>query len=446
MSLSYARGAPVSVQVFSWVFLIRPPLQDEVPEIQALLATLRRRWGRLAVSYLVFITVLVVPGVLRDRDPTYTAAAIVLPHLLLYVVVSASLNIWAGFRINLGNMGKVWTANARRRKESVATVGILFSVGLVVGPFSGAFGDRFRSAVHQWLDDTLTRTVIGFLLVVLLLGLPELLARLRLQQHTMSLQLAEAQTAQERLARVTAESELRLLQAQVEPHFLYNTLANLRFLVQAGSSDALRMTDALIDYLRTSVPDMRAQQVTLGREVDHARHYLDIMQMRMAGRLHYTIDVPAELRDVALPPLVLLTLVENAVKHGIAPLVEGGRIALGARADGERVVITVDDDGTGLQTGAAPPTPAGHGGTGLSNITARLALMYGDSADLQLVAAKPRGTRAVLRLPLLAPQVNTASVEVEVLVLSDHKDKATVPAAASVLPATAPRPTMERPA
>ena len=191
---------------------------------------------------------------------------------------------------------------------------------------------------------------------------------------------------------------------------------------------------------------MRAQQVTLGRVADHARHYLDIMQMRMAGRLHYTIDVPAELRDVALPPLVLLTLVENAVKHGIAPLVEGGRISLGAHADGERVVITVDDDGAGLQTGAAPPTPAGHGGTGLSNITARLALMYGNSADLQLVAAEPRGTRAVLRLPLLAPQVNTAGVEVEVLVLSDHKDKATVPAAGSVLPATAPRPTMERPA
>ncbi|MFN9806044.1 MAG: sensor histidine kinase, partial [Betaproteobacteria bacterium] len=436
MSLSYARGAPVSVQVFSWVFLIRPPLQDEVPEIQSLLATLRRRWGRLAVSYLVFITVLVVPGVLRDRDPTYTAAAIVLPHLLLYVVVSASLNIWAGFRINLGNMGKVWTANARRRKESIATVGILFSVGLVVGPFSGAFGDRFRSAVHQWLDDTLTRTVIGFLLVVLLLGLPELLARLRLQQHTMSLQLAEAQTAQERLARVTAESELRLLQAQVEPHFLYNTLANLRFLVQTGSADALRMTDALIDYLRTSVPDMRAQQVTLGREIEHARHYLDIMQMRMGGRLDYAIQVPVELRDVALPPLVLLTLVENAVKHGIAPLVEGGRITLSVRADGDMVIVSVADDGVGLQAGAATPAPAGNGGTGLSNIRARLALVYGGSAELQVTAAEPRGPRALRRGPRLAPQANTAHVAVEVLMLNEEKDTAAGPAADAALPST----------
>lgn len=444
MSLSFARSAPVSVQVFSWVFLVRPPLQDEVPEIQALLATARRRWGWIAVIYLVFVAVLVVPGLMRERAPGYATAAVVLPHLLLYVVASLGISTWAGFRINMTTaVGASWE---NRRRLGIVLMAPSITAGLAAGLLVAIWApDSECNAVCRWLEDTITPLSAGLFVALLLLGVSELVAKMRQQQHAMSLQLAESQTAQERLARVTAESELRLLQAQVEPHFLYNTLANLRFLVQSGSADALRMTDALIDYLRTSVPDMRAQQVTLGREVDHARHYLDIMQMRMAGRLDYKIDVPAELRDVALPPLVLLTLVENAVKHGIAPLVEGGRIALGARADSERVVITVDDDGTGLQTGAAPPTPAGHGGTGLSNISARLALVYGSAAELQLTAAEPRGTRAVLRLPRLAPQANTANVEVAVLVLNDEKETAAVHAAVSALSATARRPTMERP-
>jgi signal transduction histidine kinase len=445
MSLSFARNAPMSVQIFCWAFLVRPPLQDEVPEVQALLASLRKRWRWLAGIYLVFLAVLVLPGVLRERGADYTIAAVTLPHLLLLLMLSLSLTMWAGFRINLGNVGKVYLQN-RRRWSAAISIAVLFAMGFFAGLFGGDVHDRVRVATRAWLDDTLTPAAVGFLLIVMVLALPELVARMRQQQHALSLRLAEAQTAQERLARVTAESELRLLQAQVEPHFLYNTLANLRFLVQTGSPDALRMTDALIEYLQTSVPDMRAQQVTLGREADHARHYLDIMQMRMAGRLHYTIDVPAELRDVALPPLVLLTLVENAVKHGIAPLVEGGRISLGAHAEGERVVITVDDDGAGLQTGVAPSTPAGHGGTGLSNISARLALVYGGSAELQLTAAEPRGTRAVLRLPRLAPQASTANVEVEVLVLTEDKDTAAGPPADSALPATLPRPTTERPA
>jgi sensor histidine kinase YesM len=258
-------------------------------------------------------------------------------------------------------------------------------------------------------------------------------ALLRGRQQALSLQLLQAQATQELLARVTAESEMRLLQAQVEPHFLYNTLANLRFLVQSGSPDALRMTDALIDYLRTSGPDMRAQQVALGREVDHARHYLDIMQMRMAGRLRYTIDVPPPLREVEIPPLVLLTLVENAVKHGLAPRVEGGSVALRAWAEGDRVVVTVEDDGTGLPgaavTPAAAAAAAGSGGPGLANVRARLALVYYEEADLQLTAAVPQGTCATLRLPRSGPAARPASLKVVVVVEQKPKDASAAPAA-----------------
>ena len=439
MSLQFARRAPVGIQVFCWMLLVRPPLQDEVPELQALMAQLRRRWAWLAAGYLVFVGALVLPGLLRDRGAAYSTVAVVLPHLLLYFAVGSAVQTWVGFRLNLGSFPEMMRAN--RRRWALAASGGALAVTLVA--VSALRNTRWDDAARSWLHDTLTPGAVAVVLLVLAVGLPELVARLRGRQQDLALQLLQAQAAQERLARVTAESEMRLLQAQVEPHFLYNTLANLRFLVQSGSPDALRMTDALIDYLRTSVPDMRAQQVALGREVDHAQHYLDIMQMRMAGRLRYTIDVPPPLREVALPPLVLLTLVENAVKHGIAPQVEGGSVVLRARAEGDRVVVTVEDDGAGLQGAVAAEavagSPAGSRGTGLANVRARLALVYDEEAELQLVAAAPRGTCATLRLPRSGPVARPASLEVVVLVEEKRRDGAAAPAAPGALaPPAAP--------
>ena len=494
MSLSFARGAPLSVQVFSWAFLIRPPLQQEVPELQALLAALRRRWGWVAGLYLVFVAVLVLPGLMRERGPGYATAAVVLPHLLLYVVASLGISTWAGFRINMTTAVDIptwaWasfriditTADGaggnNRRRWGIVLMAPSIAAGLIVGLLVAFWApDQECNAACRWLEDTITPLSAGLFVVLLLLGVSELVANMRQQQHAMSLQLAEAQTAQERLARVTAESELRLLQAQVEPHFLYNTLANLRFLVQTGSPDALRMTDALIDYLQTSVPDMRAQQVTLGREADHARHYLEIMRMRMGGRLQYAIDVPLALRDFALPPLVLLTLVENAVKHGIAPLVEGGSIRLSAATQGDDVIVEVADDGAGIGTlaeggsiqlgstdedsdlvvaiasdgnepmpgapasaaacqGARPP--AAPGGTGLRNVAARLVLAYGERAELLLTNNTPRGTRAALRLP--ASGMSPDSAAVQIMVLAEEDSQAPTPPAATAAPDAPARP------
>jgi signal transduction histidine kinase len=425
MSLQFDRQAPPTIQAASWLLLLRPPLSEEVPELQALLAWLRQRWAWLVSGYLVFFAALVLPGLLRDRGSDYSTVAVVLPHLVLFIAVNSAMEMWVGFRVNLANLQQVLRVN-RGRRALAPMVGVIVMLVLA----SAALADsRWDAAARAWLQDTMAPSVAALLLLALLVGLPELVARLRVRQHDLSLQLLQAQATQERLARVTAESEMRLLQAQVEPHFLYNTLANLRFLVQSGSPDALRMTDALIDYLRTSVPDMRAQQVPLGREVDHARHFLDIMQMRMAGRLRYTIDVPPPLREVALPPLVLLTLVENAVKHGVAPQVEGGSVSLRARAEGSRVVVAVEDDGAGLpDAAAAVESPAGSGGTGLANVRARLALVYDEEADLQLTAAVPRGTCATLRLPLTGPLARPASLEVVVVVEEKRRDGTAAPA------------------
>jgi LytS/YehU family sensor histidine kinase len=177
---------------------------------------------------------------------------------------------------------------------------------------------------------------------------------------------------------------------------------------------------------------MRAQQVTLGREADHARHYLEIMRMRMGGRLQYAIDVPLALRDFALPPLVLLTLVENAVKHGIAPLVQGGSIRLSAATQGDDVIVEVADDGAGIGTLAEG------GSIQLGSTDEDSDLVGGERAELLLTNNTPRGTRAALRLP--ASGMSPDSAAVQIMVLAEEDSQAPTPPAATAAPDAPARP------
>ena len=228
---------------------------------------------------------------------------------------------------------------------------------------------------------------LGFLLAGLLVGV----AHLRLREAEQAALRLEAEAERERLARQGAQAELKLLQAQVEPHFLFNTLSNLRYLVQTGSRDALPMLDHLIHYLRTALPEIRTDTSTLGREVELARAYLEIMKLRMGGALEFEIDLPAAIGSHPLPPLMVMTLVENAIKHGVAPLGKG-RIVLRARESGGTMRIEVEDDGRGLAG------PIGRG-VGLGNIRERLRALHGERARLELKAREPRGTVAAIEVP-----------------------------------------------
>jgi hypothetical protein len=400
--------APAAVRWFSRLLFFRLPLADEVADFAAAIAWLRRRWLWVAAGYLVYVALLVVPGLLRERGGWYTAMAIIVPHLVLYLTAMMVAYSWVGYRINLGNLKQFLPKDGRPRRDKVRKLILIACIsgvlGGVVGYMTGGSVKREGQAKGVWADaaqafgqwnrDTFTPGTLTFIFLVMITGVPELIAQMRLKERTVARKLLEAEATGERLARVTAESELRLLQAQVEPHFLYNTLANLRFLVQSGSPDSLRMTDALIEYLRTSVPDMRAQQVTLGREFAHATHYLEIMQLRMQGRLTYSIELPRELADVAIPPLVVLTLVENAVKHGVAPLIEGGRVQLAAAREDDGTVRILDSE-------AAVPeqTRSDGGGTGIVNAFTRLRFTFGKAARLQLVALPAGGVQAAFWLP-----------------------------------------------
>ena len=195
------------------------------------------------------------------------------------------------------------------------------------------------------------------------------------------------------LERNALETRLRLLQAQVEPHFLFNTLANVQELVEVGSPQASKVLASLIAYLRAAVPRMHEPTTTLGQELELVRAYLELMKMRMPDRLGFALHAEAAASAQQCPPMTLLTLVENAVRHGIDPCETGGRIDIEARLIGARCVVRVTDTGLGLAA-------AGGGlGTGLATLRERLQLAFNGEASLELRSVDPHGVCAEVDMP-----------------------------------------------
>jgi hypothetical protein len=206
-------------------------------------------------------------------------------------------------------------------------------------------------------------------------------------------QKLEFELERSELERQALDARLHLLQAQVAPHFLFNTLANVQALVDAGSPQASTVLRSLVAYLRAAVPLLHEPAATIERELDLVRPYLELMHMRMPDRLQYAMHVDPSALQVRCPPTTLLTLVENAVRHGIDPSEEGGRIDIDIARLGELCVIRVTDTGAGLQ-------PLANGlGTGLTTLRERLRLIFGDAAELRLTEGAPRGVAVEVELP-----------------------------------------------
>jgi signal transduction histidine kinase len=205
-------------------------------------------------------------------------------------------------------------------------------------------------------------------------------------------QTLEFALAKEQLERQALDARLGLLQAQIEPHFLFNTLANVQELVETGSPRAGPVFKSLIAYLRASMPQLNQSHATLGHELELVRSYLELMSMRMPDRLSYRLQVDAALGSLRFPPMALLTLVENAVRHGIDPSEDGGQIEVGASRDPSvgGVRVWVIDTGVGMAETATP-------GTGLSNLRQRINAFFGPQAGLELSEPPPRGLRAEIR-------------------------------------------------
>ena len=199
-----------------------------------------------------------------------------------------------------------------------------------------------------------------------------------------------------------AEAELMRLRTQIEPHFLFNTVATVVQLVRSDPVAAHRTLARLIDYMSASRAHMRREETTLAEELRLTEGYLEIQRLRMESRLRYAIDVAPELRGNRVPPAALLTLVENAIKHGLAPRKRGGTLRIAAHREDGWLVVSVADDGVGLRTTSGR-------GSGLANVRARMQGLYGGDAWLRLASAAEGGTTATLRLPAGAPPAAEAT-------------------------------------
>ncbi len=264
--------------------------------------------------------------------------------------------LWIGYAVTNVGMDPPWW----RDQQRLTAYGTFTFLGLLIGPWIAV-----TALLKQIRDDA--------------------------RKQALMFELERSQ-----LERKALDARMRLLQAQVEPHFLFNTLANVRQLVEVGSPQAPQVLDSLIAYLRAAVPRLHEKATTLGEELQLVRAYLELMHMRMPDRLQFALDVDEGATPLRCPPMTLLTLVENAVRHGIDPGEEGGRIDVSVKIRDGRCIARVTDTGVGLAHGGQGNMGLG---TGLSSLRERLELAFHGDAKLRIAEAGAHGVSAEVEFP-----------------------------------------------
>ncbi len=317
------------------------------------------------------LSAVAVLAALELRAYTWLAlfAGLLLPLVAVAALLLALQRVWPVAR----TWGAVWAALLVTLPIAVLVAGQLYDTSL----------DWAGIDVHNAGQVMVAET----LLLLLLLVLPLWMA----QHRARTLHIAQ-------LSQAALASDLKALQAQIEPHFLYNTLANTRYLVRHEPERAVDMLDHLIAYLRSALPDLRSPMSTLGRECELAGHYLELMAIRYGERLSVKIACADDVRDLALPPLMLMPLVENAVQHGVEPHAGAVTVTVQARRAAGGVMVAVRDNGAGVGHGQAVLGS----GVGLRNVRQRLEVLYGPAASLRLSMGADGWTAAELTLPVTA--------------------------------------------
>jgi sensor histidine kinase YesM len=216
--------------------------------------------------------------------------------------------------------------------------------------------------------------------------------RNRVNELTIQIAIADERARVTAAERATTQANLRALQAQIEPHFLFNTLANVTSLIHTRPDDAKHMLEEFIAYLRASLATTRENETTLAKEFVLMQSFLAVLQVRMGNRLVVRVELPDDLQQFVLPPMLIQPLVENAIKHGVEPKIEGGEILLKATRIGDVVAIEVTDTGMGFQNSTA-------NGIGLQNVRERLDKLYDGKATLTIEDNLPSGTKITIRMP-----------------------------------------------
>jgi signal transduction histidine kinase len=275
--------------------------------------------------------------------------------------------------------------------RAVACWSALIAAILLAWVFSLAFAHQVRiMGVPTPLDGWF---MLGGMAAAVLLVIPTEVDAERARWTRRAAALEALRMREQMTERQLLEVRLAALQGQIEPHFLYNTLANARALVRQDASAAEQLIQHLIHFLRSAMPDLRAQSTPLGQELERARAYLEIIKMRLGERLRFDIAASDEARACQIPPLSVMTLIENAIQHGIEPKVEGGCLQVRAVCAAQRLQVSVEDDGAGFQAELG-------GGVGLVNLQERLAVLFGDAAELRLEPGARGGVRATIELPV----------------------------------------------
>jgi len=343
------------------------------------------RGGRLWKAVGKFAVAFTLAGVAMHLsfDKASWVASILIANLVGFGLLMGCVGVWF-------NSGEIMRLKRKLVLGSVA--GAL--VGAIV-TFSVLMLSNGKPVEH--LIGRLPKLLVGSALAGAAIAMPMLLiGAFRRHQHKLLAAQLQRDAESARLARELSESQLRMLRAQIEPHFLFNTLGAVQQLAADGAPRAAALTADLIAFLRASFSDMRCEQVSLRNEFATVESYLRVMQARMGARLRFALGLPDELAALEVPSMIVLTLVENAIKHGIEPSLRGGEIRIEAARADDGVRICVHDSGVGMSD-----TPGS--GAGLDNVRRRLQLAYGDAAGLVLRDADP-GLDAELRVPLLVKE------------------------------------------
>ena len=299
-----------------------------------------------------------------------------------------------GYSIHfLFHAGSAMGLEAAARRGGFAAKVVYFSLVPLGGVLLGFAVSSFIVDVgfRSWLTDpaamvslTLTSLLISAIMSVIFFW--------REREAVAAAALAIERERTQRIEREATLANLRALQAQIEPHFLFNTLANVTSLIDPDPAMAKRMLESFIRFLRASLAATRLDSTTLGDEAELIAAYLQVLQVRMGGRLAFRIEVDPALAGFELAPMLLQPVVENAIRHGLEPKVEGGEVTFRARREGAQVVIEIADTGVGFASTT-------RGGVGLANLRDRLKLLYSGGASMQVGENSPSGARVTVRLP-----------------------------------------------
>lgn len=327
-----------------------------------------------------------IAGCTRRRHALGAATALLLALAALWLRAYTWLALFVALTVPLCAAGALMLS-AQRMSARLRSWRTIWAGLLVLLPGGALLAALIYKTGLSWLGvDAVNEAHVAAL--SLLLGILMLVLPLwRAEHHARALHVAQ-------LSQAVLASDLKALQAQIEPHFLYNTLANTRYLVRHQPERALDMLDHLIAYLRSALPDLRSPMSTLGRECELAGHYLALMAIRYGDRLSVSIDCEDGVGDLPLPPLMLMPLVENAVQHGVEPHAGEVMVAVSARLDAGLVRVAVRDNGAGVGIAVLGS------GVGLRNVRQRLEALYGAAASLRLSMGTDGWTAAELTFPL----------------------------------------------